>query len=172
MRILFGVVLLVAIAFGQSDCNQIFELRKMEIVQEIDRLERQKAELADLKRATTRVLQGKEAQLADQQAQIAAQLEQIEAERAQIEALTRRNQQILDEIGQVKDDKLVELYTNMRPSSAGEVMNAMDPYLAARILNSLSPKIAADIVARMDPPNAARLTVILQRGPPFEERDE
>jgi flagellar motility protein MotE (MotC chaperone) len=47
----------------------------------------------------------------------------------------------------------------------------MEPNLAARILYALDPKIAADIVARMDPGNAARLTQILQDGPPFEPEE-
>lgn len=156
-----------ALGAQQVDCHQIFELRKLEIIQEADRLERQKVELADLRRATDRILGNQEAQLTEREAQLQLQLDDIRAERERLDVLVQRNQKILDEIDQVRDDKLVELYTQMRPSSAGEVMNSMDLHLAARILYALESKIAADIVARMDPANAAQLTVILQKGPPF-----
>lgn len=152
---------------AQTDCNQVFETRKNEIVFELDRIDRAKAELNALQEANARVIGEKEASLGAKEKAIESRLATIEAERAKIEQLVKKNQEILSRIAEVKDGKLTELYTNMKASAAGEIINNMDPYLASEILSRLESKIAADIIARVEPGNAAKITTILHKGPPF-----
>ncbi|MGE4296090.1 MAG: MotE family protein [Campylobacterales bacterium] len=167
MKPIFLVLAASIALWAQTDCNRIFEERKQEIVFELDRLDRSKAELKALQEAYSRVLGEKEGSLASKEAEIDRKLAAIEAERATIERLTKRNEEILKQIAEAKDGKVIDLYTNMKASAAGEVMNNMDPYLAATILSQLPPKTAADIIARVEPGNAANITTILQKGPPY-----
>lgn len=164
---LFLFVLAALPLFAQTDCNRIFEERKQEIVFDLDRIDRAKAELQALQEAHARVLGEKEGTLAAREREIGNKLAAIEAERANIEKLLKKNEEVLRQITEVKEGKVVELYTNMKASAAGEVVNNMDPNLAAHILSQLPAKVAADIIARVEPGNAARITTILQKGPPF-----
>lgn len=163
-------VLLIFIAIkllANDDCHAIFDARKSEILFEIDRLDRKKAELKALEEATTSVMQDKDRALEQKSQDINSTLQKVLEEKEAIKALVAKNEQILKEINESKDSKVVDLYTNMKPSSAGEIMNAMDPYLACQILNQLEADTAAKIISRIEPATAAKITAILQKGPPF-----
>lgn len=167
MRKFLPLLILVTTLTANDDCHAIFDARKNEILFEIDRLDRKKAELKALEDATTSVMQNKDRELEKKSKEIENMLKKIDEEKEAIKALVAKNEQILKEIEQKKDEKVVELYTNMKPSAAGEIMNAMDPYLASQILNQLDPETASKIIARVEPANAANITSILQKGPPF-----
>lgn len=157
-----------AAAFGEADCNAIFDSRKGEISFEIDRLDRSKSELDALREATLRVLSEKENAVKNKENSIDEKLKAIEAERAKIEAMLNANKEVLNQLKEQKDGKLTQLYSGMKASNAGEIMNALDPYLAAVILSQLDSKTAASIIARIEPAQAAVITAILHKGPPYE----
>ncbi|MDR1452326.1 MAG: PDP protein [Helicobacteraceae bacterium] len=166
-----AALLLVCLAAGaiadESDCNAIFEARKNEILFEVDRLDRSKNELDALGEATKRVLAEKEDLVKAREEKIAADLKAIEEERAKIESAIKTQESLLSRIGEMKDGKVTDLYSGMKASNAGEIMNALDPYLAADILSRLDSKIAAAVLSRIEPMNAAAITAILHEGPPF-----
>ncbi|MDR2034986.1 MAG: PDP protein [Helicobacteraceae bacterium] len=164
-RILFLVTLSVMSA--ADDCNAIFEARKNEILFEVDRLDKSKSELEALGEATERILSKKEEALKQREAKIAADLKAIEEEGAKIEAALKAQQELLAQINDIKESKLKSLYTGMKASNAGEIMNALDPYLAADILSRLDPKTAAAVLARIEPAAAAVITGILHKGAPY-----
>lgn len=167
MRI-FWLLLITANLFAKDDCHAIFDARKNEILFELDRLDRAKAELKALEEATSSVMNAKDESLTKKEGEAKAILQKAEDEKKSIEALIKKNEAILKEITERKDERVVELYSNMKPSAAGEIMNAMDPYLACKILNQLEAQTAANIIARIEPATAAKITAILQKGPPFE----
>ncbi|MDR2639730.1 MAG: PDP protein [Helicobacteraceae bacterium] len=166
MRAVLALAVFAA-ALSAEDCNAIFESRKNEILFEVDRLDRSKDELNALGEATKRVLTEKEEAIKTREEKIAADLKAIEEERAKIEAALKAQRELLAQISEIKDGKVTDLYSGMKASNAGEIMNALDPYLAADILSRLESKIAAAVLARIEPANAAVITGILHKGPPF-----
>jgi flagellar motility protein MotE (MotC chaperone) len=167
MRAALALALFGAALIAEDNCHAIFEERKNEILFEVDRLDRSKGELDALGEATKRVLDEKESAIKAREEKIAADLKALEEERAKIEEGLKAQRELLTRLSEIKDGKVTDLYSGMKASNAGEIMNALDPYLAADILSRLDSKIAAAVLARIEPANAAVITGILHKGAPF-----
>jgi flagellar motility protein MotE (MotC chaperone) len=167
MRAVLCLTLYCIFLFAADECNAIFEARKREIFVEIDRLDVKKSEFDALKAATERVMIEKDEALKKKEAEIDEKLKRIEEINEEVKQRQKANETVLDQIRELKDGKLTGLYGGMKPGSAGEIMNSLDPYLAAEILSQLDSKIAAGIIARIEPVNAAAITSILHKGPPY-----
>lgn len=159
---------LAATPQGVVDCNIIFEQRKAEILDRIQKIDEQQQALQALQSANQAVLDQRESSLAAKEKEINATMEAITLKQTKIERLIAQNEEILRMIKQAKDDKISETYTNMKDSKAAPIIEQLDNAEAATILFSLDSKVSSKILAKMAPARAAELTQLLQKGPPFK----
>ena len=83
-----------------------------------------------------------------------------------------RLQVMLKEANVQKDQKmrhLVDVYTNMKPKQAGQVLETLDERTAVRILAGMRGRQAGEILTFVSPEKAAKLSEMLTRMQmPFE----
>ena len=60
----------------------------------------------------------------------------------------------------------------MKDSKSAAILQALPDDEAAEILFTLDTKVMSKILAKMDPQKAATLTAMLQKGPPFKDKNE
>ena len=150
------------------DCNKIFELRKQEIAKELERIDEQAQSLEALKNANEELLLKKETQLLKKEEEIKAELLKVEKTKEEALALYEKNKKVLEDIKDVKDNKLSQTYLKMKEGKAAAILDNMEQNEAALILFNLTPKKISKIMAKMDPNNASLITKLLSDGPPFD----
>ena len=154
------------------DCNIIFEQRKSEIIQEIERIDEQQQALQALQSATQNVLDQKEADLKKREIALNNAQKEMEEREAKITRLLKRNEEILKQIRGATQSKVGETYAGMKDSKSAAILETLPEAEAAEILFALDTKVMSKILAKMTPQKAAILTQLLQKGPPFEEEKE
>ncbi|MBD5165007.1 MotE family protein [Helicobacter sp.] len=157
---------------GVIDCNIIFEQRKAEILQEIERIDEQQQALQALQSATQNVLDQKEADLKKREIALNEAQKEIEEREAKITRLLKRNEEVLKQIRGATQSKVGETYAGMKDSKSAAILETLPDAEAAEILFALDTKVMSKILAKMTPQKAATLTQLLQKGPPFEEEKE
>lgn len=118
----------------------------------------------DLKEAELAKL---EEELQKQKAELDDKIKKLESMRGEI-SKTLQTRVAND---QVKVDKLVEFYSNMKPSNASKVIETLNEDLAVEVLDKMKKKNAAEIMNMMDAKKARRLSELLtgyQRTPASE----
>ena len=126
-----------------NDRKKELDLKEAELVKLEEELQKQKAELDD-------------------------KIKKLESMRGEI-SKTLQTRVATD---QVKVDKLVEFYSNMKPSNASKVIETLNEDLAVEVLDKMKKKNAAEIMNMMDAKKARRLSELLtgyQRTPASEE---
>jgi flagellar motility protein MotE (MotC chaperone) len=151
------------------DCNQIFELRKQEILTELRRVDEREQSFLALKDAQNELLEKKELYIKQKQNDLNATLQKIEDEKDAIRKLKEKNEQLLNDIKKAKDDKLTKTYQKMKDSKAAQILNISKIEDSAKILFNLSAKKSAKIMAKMEPDIASKITKLLDSGPPFDK---
>lgn len=119
----------------------------------------------DLKEAELAKL---EEELQKQKAELDEKIKKLESMRGEI-SKTLQTRVAND---QVKVDKLVEFYSNMKPQQASKVIETLNEDLAVEVLDKMKKKNAAEIMNMMDAKKARRLSELLtgyQRTPASEE---
>lgn len=154
------------------DCNIIFEQRKSEIIQEIERIDEQQQALQALQSATQNVLDQKEADLKKREIALNNAQKEMEEREAKITRLLKRNEEVLKQIRGATQSKVGETYAGMKDSKSAAILETLPEVEAAEILFALDTKVMSKILAKMTPQKAATLTQLLQKGPPFEDEKE
>lgn len=154
------------------DCNIIFEQRKSEIIQEIERIDEQQQALQALQSATQNVLDQKEADLKKREIALNNAQKEMEEREAKITRLLKRNEEVLKQIRGATQSKVGETYAGMKDSKSAAILETLPEAEAAEILFALDTKVMSKILAKMTPQKAATLTQLLQKGPPFEDEKE
>lgn len=113
-------------------------------------LEKRKVEL-DLREENLKKL---ESELKQQQAEIKKNLADLKKIRAKISQGLEQKIEKDEE----KVDKLVAVYSNMKPQQAAKVMEKIDEGLAIRVLAKMKKKNAAGILNLLEPEKAKRLS--------------
>ncbi len=165
---LFCLIVYANTPQGVVDCNIIFEQRKAEILQGIEKIDEQQQALQALQSANQAVLDKREAALAQKEKEIQATMEAITLKETKIKQMMAENEETLKAIKQAKDNKIADTYTNMKDSKAAPIIEQLNDAQAATILFNLDSKVMSKILAKMTPERAAELTKILQKGPPFD----
>ncbi len=150
------------------DCNKIFELRKQEIVKELERIDEQAQSLEALKNANEELLFKKETKLLKKEEEVKAELLKVQKTKEDTLALFEKNKKVLADIKDAKNDKVSQTYLKMKEGKAAAILDNMEQSEAALILFNLTPKKISKIMAKMDPQNASLITKLLSDGPPFE----
>lgn len=90
-------------------------------------------------------------------AQIATERDALVAATAELAAWTERREAFLA----LADERLVAIYSAMRPDTAGEQMALLEPVAAAAVLVRLKPRAASAVLAAMPTERAAELASII-----------
>lgn len=162
-------------------CNAIFDARKGELKEQIRQLDEKTQSIQALENATQNLLDKREAKLKERENALSIKLKEIEDKQAkeeaqnkqrqdQIKALIAKNEDILKQIDDAKNNKLAQTYAKMKDSKAAPIIENLPQDEAASILFALSAQDMGKILSKMDPKKAADLTEILKKGPPFEKQ--
>ncbi len=104
-------------------------------------------------------LDRKEAELKALEAELDGKLENLRA-------LEVRMQKLIDSAGTIQDEKmahLVDVYSNMKPKQAAQVLETLEESIAVRILAGMSGRKAGEILSSVRPDRAAFLSEALTR---------
>ncbi|MDO5045371.1 MotE family protein [Campylobacter sp.] len=174
MRKILILSAFILAAFGFEapvDCVSIFEARKAELLKEVEKIDEAKQGLEAFKASSNALFIERNAQLAKKEADINATLAKIEERKQDIENLLKKNEEILSELKTMTADKVSEAYGKMKDQAAADVLSAMDRVSAATIMYALAPKKISTIMSKMQPNIASEITLLLQKGPPFENSE-
>lgn len=83
-----------------------------------------------------------------------------------LKALEVRMQKLIDSAGTIQDEKmahLVDVYSNMKPKQAAQVLATLDETIAVRILAGMSGRKAGEILSSVQADRAAALSEALTR---------
>ncbi|MCX6073186.1 MAG: PDP protein [Campylobacterales bacterium] len=147
------------------ECTQIFESRKNELLIELGKIDEQRQSLDALKRATEDLLKKKEAMVQGRGTAVDQKLQEIKTREASIQKILADNKKILEEMKQLKSNKVSQAYTKMKPASSANILAQMGVKEASDILSTLNPKIVSQILGKMDPKKGAEITAALQKIP-------
>lgn len=84
----------------------------------------------------------------------------------QLQALERKMQNLIDSASTIQDDKmrhLVDVYSNMKPKQAAQVLETLEESIAVRILAGMSGRKAGEILSSVRADKAAQLSEALTR---------
>lgn len=109
--------------------------------------------------ARAEALDRKEAELRTLERELDEKLENLKA-------LEVRMQKLIDSAGTIQDEKmahLVDVYSNMKPKQAAQVLETLDEPIAVRILAGMSGRKAGEILSSVRADRAAALSEALTR---------
>jgi len=169
------ILLLAGLLYGEKvpvDCNKIFELRKAELLKEVERIDERQQSYEAFVAASKAVLKKREERLAQKARELDATLQKVEETKRKVVEIYDKNRKLLEEIKKAKDDKLSATYLKMKESKAAAILDTMPRKDAAKILFNLTPKKISKIMAKMDPKIASEVTLLLEKGPPFDAKGD
>ncbi|EPX78006.1 MotE family protein [Salipiger mucosus] len=91
-------------------------------------------------------------------------MDKVEIETAKLEELKSEITGLLDKIEAAKTrdlERLVSVYTGMKPGEAAAIMNDLDLEVTVMVLGQMSERSAAPIIARMTPVRAQAISKII-----------
>lgn len=106
-------------------------------------------------------LDAREEALNDLEAELHKQKSEIESRLRSLDEMRRKIASVLQErvkVDEEKVKKLVDVYSNMKPKQAADVMSKINEDLAVEILGNMKKKSAADILNLLDAKKARTLT--------------
>ncbi|RDU61710.1 MotE family protein [Helicobacter sp. MIT 14-3879] len=157
-------------AFGDViTCNEIFEERKAEITNELNKINEQKKLMSLFYGEQKKLNDKKLEELKLQEQKIESLLKEAKDRENNIKDLIKQNEDLLAMIENKKTQKISQTYSKMKDSKAGAIIDNMPLNEAAELLFPMDSKDIGKILAKMPPQKAAKLTEILKKGPPFEE---
>ncbi len=171
MKVLLIFILFLSYSFSADntyECNQIFNQRKAELSNKIEKIDEDRQAYQALRAATNALFNKKKKMLAQKEKDINTTLSKIKEKEKSIKKLLLANQKLLKAIKEAKDDKISETYSKMKDSAAAQILSAMNMSEASKILFNLKPKKISKIMAKMPPNKASKITEILLKGPPFK----
>ncbi len=171
-RVFLILSFLLSLSFAKVplvDCDQIFELRKDELLREMERIDERQQEFEAYQEASKTLIEQKNEKLSKKLDELDATLKEIEDKKKEIAKIHTQNKELLDQIKVAKDDKIRDTYLKMKDKKAATILDTMPIPKAAGILFTLTPKKISKIMAKMDPNNASQVTLLLKAGPPFDD---
>jgi len=139
MKIPFLLLLLATFVYADQrpvDCNKVFELRKNELLKEIEKIDEETEAFDSLKSATNAMIDRKQAKLDAKGAEVEKQLQSITEKENSVKKMLAENKEMLEKIKEAKDDKIAATYSKMKAGAAGEILNKLSPSVAAGILST------------------------------------
>jgi flagellar motility protein MotE (MotC chaperone) len=158
---------LLSFAIDKYDCNKIFDERKNELIYELEKIDEQQQALESLQAATNAMLNEKKQKIQKKQKELEQKQKELKELLKEIDQKLVKNEQLLKDIQKTKDNKLIQTYSKMGAGKAALILSKLQTFEAANIVFYLRPKLIGSILEKMQPDKAAKLTVMLQKGPPF-----
>ncbi len=153
----------LSVVFGvEQDCEQYFEARRAQLeiqTREFDEarqsLEAYKISFEALQKEKLEILEKKEAE-------VNATLAQIESLKEQNAKLLEEQQKILSSINDKIQNRVKEIYSQMKDTAVADVLSQMDVEDASKIMLSLESRKISGVLSKMDPKKASELTLLLK----------
>lgn len=114
----------------------------------------------------TQALNAREQALDRKEAELKALEAALDGKLENLRALEIRMQKLIDSAGTIQDEKmahLVDVYSNMKPKQAAQVLETLEEGIAVRILAGMSGRKAGEILSSVRPDRAAFLSEALTR---------
>lgn len=111
-------------------------------------------------------VQRKQEELNRREQELLSLQQQMQSRLDELHALEGKIQKMLDEASNVKDQKLthlIDVYSNMKPKQAADVLATLDPKIAVKILSGMRGRQAGEVLTYMAPEPAAKLSEMLSR---------
>lgn len=108
----------------------------------------------------------REQQLDKREADLKALEAEVDAKLKHLNELEAKVQTMLNEAGKVQDEKmlhLIDVYSNMKPKQAAQVLATMDEGIAVKILAGMSGRKAGEVLSSVPSDRAAKLSEALTR---------
>ncbi|RQD79062.1 hypothetical protein [Desulfonatronospira sp. MSAO_Bac3] len=131
---------------NDGDDEDVEEVDEEDIPGEVQRLREREAEL-----------DRRERNLRDLEEELDAKLEELRGLQAEVD-------EMLKEADVVRDEKiahLVDVYSNMEPPQAAQVLETLNEDIAVKVLAGMRGREAGDILTNVNPQKAARLSEML-----------
>lgn len=110
--------------------------------------------------------QRKQEELNRREQELLALQQQMQNRLDELKSLENKIQGMLKQANNVQDEKLkhlIDVYSNMKPKQAAEVLATLDERIAVKILAGMRGKMAGEILTYMQPEPAAKLSELLSR---------
>ena len=110
--------------------------------------------------------QRKQEELNRREQELLALQQQMQTRLNELRTLEGKIETMLQQAGNVQDDKykhLIDVYTNMKPKQAAEVLATLDERIAVKILAGMRGKQAGEVLSYMQAAPAAKLSELLSR---------
>jgi flagellar motility protein MotE (MotC chaperone) len=150
------------------ECNKIFESRKDEMLQELDKIEERQQEYELYQESKLKLIQDEQAKLDKKRSEVNTIFEKSKQLKDEADRLYKKNKAILKNIQDAKSDKIAQTYKKMKDSKAAGIFNVMQKESAAKILFSLPASKISKILAKMDPQVASDITNLINSNKAFE----
>lgn len=111
--------------------------------------------------APTQDLLTRQAELDKREADLRILEQELDAKLENLKALERKMQKLIASAGTLQEDKmrhLVDVYSNMKPKQAAQVLETLEETIAVRILAGMSGRKAGEILSSVTPAKAAKLS--------------
>lgn len=106
------------------------------------------------------------AELDKREADLRALEQEVDAKLKELKTMEAQIQKLLDSAKVIQDEKmlhLVDVYSNMKPKQAGQVLETLDIKIAVNILAGMSGRKAGEVLSTVTPAKAAILSEALTR---------
>jgi len=116
--------------------------------------------------ATTQEQRARQTELDKREADLRTLERELSAKLESLKALENKIQKMIDQADAIRDQKithLVDVYSNMKPKQAGQVLSTLEESIAVKILAGMSGRKAGEILSSVDAAKAAKLTESLTK---------
>ena len=114
----------------------------------------------------TQDINSREQALAKKEAELKVLEAQVDEKLTKLRELEVRMQNLIDSAGSIQDEKmahLIDVYSNMKPKQAAQVLETLEEPIAVRILAGMSGRKAGEILSSVRADRAAVLSAALTR---------
>lgn len=111
-------------------------------------------------------LNARQLALDKKEAELRALEQELDEKLTNLRELEIKMQKLIDSAGTIQDEKMVHLidvYSNMKPKQAAQVLETLEEPIAVRILAGMSGRKAGEILSSVRPDRAAKLSEALTR---------
>jgi len=91
---------------------------------------------------------------------------ELDAKLKNLRELELKMQTLIDSASNIRDERmqhLIDVYSNMKPKQAAQVLGTLEESIAVRILAGMSGRKAGEILSSVQPNRAAKLSEALTR---------
>lgn len=126
----------------------------------------EKPEVSSSPAASTRDISARELEVRKREAELKTMEAELEAKLENLRAMEVKMQNLIKSAGDMQDEKmqhLVDVYSNMKPKQAAQVLENLEESIAVKILAGMSGRKAGEVLSSVRADRAAKLSEALTR---------